>query len=86
VADRVVRDRRQVDHGVEADEVLGGRVADVTGPLFVVHGGSPEVAPVVPAGVETDDLMSGGLQDRHHDGADVAAVARDKDLHGMNSF
>ncbi len=52
----------------------GVDVADVAGPLLVVGRLGAEVAPVVPADVETDDLVTGGLYERDEDRPDVTAV------------
>ena len=58
MANRVIRDRRQVDDRVEFTQVVGVRVPDVATTLLVAIGHDAEVAPFVPAGVEADDLMA----------------------------
>ena len=70
-----------MDHGIESREVLGTDVADVTGALLVAARLRAEVAAVIPAGIEADDLVPAILQKRHEDSADVTAVAIHQDLH-----
>ena len=84
VAERVVGERGEVDDGVEAVEVLGGDVADVG----LAGGQLGDVAERVvgeQARVEPDRLVAGRLQQRGQDGADVAVVAGDEDLHSTRS-
>jgi len=85
VADRVVGDGREVDDGVEAVEVLGDDVADVPGALDVAGGLGTEVAPVVPPGVQADDLVPRALQERDQDCPDVAPVTVDQNSHNAPS-
>ena len=82
VAYRVVGDRSQVDHGVETLQVGRSLVTDVPGALLVVRRWGPEVAPVVPADVEADDLVAGLLQEGDHHGPDVSTVSVDQHAHG----
>ena len=81
MADRVVGDRGEVDDGVKAVEVLGAGIANVAGPLLVPVRLRAEVAAVVPADVEADDLVSGRLQEWDQHGADVTAVTGDEHSH-----
>ena len=81
VSDRVVADRGEVDHRVEADEVLALDVADV-GPHRLDLGASgAERAGGEEVGVEADDLVAGPLEHGDEHGADVAVVASDEDAH-----
>jgi hypothetical protein len=86
VPDRVVREGGQVDDRVEAGDVVGAGVADVAGPLLVAGRDRPEVAPVVPPGVEADDLVAGPLEERDHHGAEVTPVAGHEYPHGHSPY
>ncbi len=66
---------------VEARQVLRTLVADVTGARLVAGRLRPEVAAVVPAGVEADHLVAGLHEQRDEHGTYVAAVSVDKNLH-----
>ena len=81
VAERVVGERGEVDDGGEAVEVFRGDVADVG-----LARGDPrrlgERMVGEQAEVEPDRLVPGRPQQRRQDGADVAVVAGDEDLHG----
>ncbi len=70
-----------MDDGVEARQVRGDEVAHVADPLLVAHDDRTEVAAVVPTGIETDDVMAGGLEHRDEDLADVATVPGDEHTH-----
>ena len=70
-----------MDHGVEPAQIVDLDVADVHRSLLVALRLRAEVAAVVPADVETDDLVPGLLQERHQHGADVAAISVDQYLH-----
>ena len=74
MADRVIRDRRQVDDRVEPLDVLPSRITNVTGPLFVSVRLSAEIATVVPTNIEADNLVTGGLHKRNEYRTDVATV------------
>src|SRR5690606_33629165 len=56
--------------------------AEVLDRLDLAAGG--ERAARVEVGVEADDRVARALQERDHDGADVAEVAGDEDAHGRN--
>src|SRR5690606_28088798 len=83
VADGVVGDRCEVDDRLEGGEVVGFDVTDVAGALLVAVGHRSEVATVVPAGVEPDDLVPGLPQERYHHGAEVAPVTGHEYPHGL---
>jgi hypothetical protein len=74
MADRVIRDRRQVDDRVEPLDVLPSRITNVTGPLFVSVRLSAEIATVVSTNIEADNFVAGGLHKRDEYRSDVAAV------------
>ena len=61
VADRVVADRGEVDHGVEAGQVLALDVADVHLERSPPRAARAERAGGEEVGVEPDDLMPGPL-------------------------
>ena len=78
VAERVVADRREVQHRVEAVEVGGLDVADV-----LAQRGDPgrrvaEHAVLEQVRVEPDDVVAGPLEERDQHRADVAVVAGDE--------
>ena len=81
VSDRVVADRGEMDHGVEADEILAVDVSDVGAHRLDLGWRRPERAGGEEVGVEADDLVARPLQHGHEDGADVAVVAADEDAH-----
>ena len=81
VADRVVADRGEMDHGVEADEVLALDVADVRAHRLDLGWRRPERAGGEEVGVEADDLVAGPLEHGDEHGADVAVVAGDENAH-----
>ena len=82
VADRVVADRGEVDHRVEADSRSSALdIADVHVQAFHLGAGGPERAGGEQVGVEPDDLMAGPLQQRDQHRADVAVVAGDEYAH-----
>ena len=81
VADRVVADGGQVDDRVEALEVLDLEITDVTRERLNLGNLVPERARGEEVGVDADDVMAGGLDDRDEDGADVAVVAGDEYAH-----
>ena len=81
VADRVIRDRREVDDRVESLEVLRRYIPDVAGPLFVAFRLTAKVTSVVPTDIQTDDLMTSGLHEGNEHRPDVAAVAIHQNSH-----
>src|SRR5205085_10540377 len=85
VAERVVRERREVDDGVEAGQVRRGYVADVPRQLVQAPDLRPEVAATVEERVQADDVVAGLGDERRDHRADVAVVAGDEDLHGRSS-
>ena len=74
VADGVVADRGEVDHGVEADEVLALDVADVPLQRLDLGRVRAEGARCEQVGVKPDDLVAGVLQHGDQHRADVAVV------------
>ena len=81
MSEGVVRQRRQVDDRVESFQVGGGHVPQVDSQAGRVGGGGAEHAVGEPADVEAGDLVARCLQHRGHDGAEVALVAGEQDLH-----
>ena len=82
LAERVVRELRQVDHGVEAAQVVDRQLADVgrpprRRPIDAVV----EPADTVEARVDAADVVAAGHQVRREDRADVALAAGDQDAH-----
>ena len=82
MAQRVVRQRRQADHRVEASQLAGLRVPHVARRSRTdVIRGRAEVAPLVQAQVEPADLVPRRPQERDKDRTDIAAITRDHDPH-----
>ena len=81
VADRVVADRREVDDGVEAVEVLALDVADVACSDSTSACAAPKVQAAKRSRVESDDLVAGPLEHGDQHGADVAVVTGDEYAH-----
>ena len=79
VADRIVRERRQVDHGVEGAQVGRLQVADVLADRRNRYRVAGDRAVVEVAGVEPDDVVAALQQPRRHDRAEVTAVPGDQD-------
>ena len=80
VAERVVGERGQVDDRVVAAQVLGRHVAHVALERRNL-GARREIAAAVEERVEPGDVVSRRGEERCGDGADVAVVAGDQDLH-----
>jgi hypothetical protein len=81
VAEGIVGDRGQVDHGLEAAQVLDRDVADVAPQRARRAVIGTEVAALEQQAVEPDHLVAGRLEHGMEDGADVAVVAGQEDLH-----
>ena len=81
VTDRVVGDRCEVNDGVEPFDVFRRHITNVPSPLFIACRLGAEVASVVPADVEADDLVAGCSQEWDEYRANVAAVASDEHPH-----
>ena len=81
MSEGVVRQGRQVDDCVESFQVGGGHVPQVDSQAGRVGGGGAEHAVGEPADIEAGDLVARCLQHRGHDGAEVALVAGEQDLH-----
>ena len=78
---RVVGQGGQVDHGVHPGHVVGRDVAQVDPMPRRVGGRRAEDAVGEQAGVQADDLVSGGREDRGHHGAQVALVSGQQYAH-----
>ena len=83
IAERVVGERRQMDHRVEAFEIGGQRIAGI---LRDRREGDQLASRVIGAAaveiaVIARDLMAGGAQKRRHDGADISEMACQKHFH-----
>jgi hypothetical protein len=74
VTDWIIRDRREMDDGVETFDLLRGHIANITGPLFVAVRLSAKIATVVPTNIKADNLVAGGLHKRNEYRTDVATV------------
>ena len=85
VAERVVRQGGEVDDRVEPAQVVHGHVAQVALDRRDARQARrvAEGAGAVEIDVEADDLVTGGQEFRHEDGADVAEVTGDEDPHGV---
>src|SRR5919198_1648276 len=85
VAERVVRERREVDDGVEPSQIGGAHVAE--GPPKLLHPPElrAEIAAAVEERVEADDVVARLGDQRRDDRADVAVVAGDDHLHERSS-
>ena len=83
VAERIVRQRGQVDDRVDPVELLHGDVAQVGVDLRDRRQpvGVAERAAAIQVGVEPDDLVTGRLEDGDEDGADVAEMTGDENPH-----
>ena len=81
IADRVVADGRQVQHRVEADEVLDLDVAHVLADRLDLGRRLAERARGEQIEVQPDHLVAGLLEQGGHHGADVAVVAGDEYAH-----
>ncbi len=75
IAERIVRERREVQHGVEAVEVGRRDVAHVLADPRDLGEGASEVAALEQATVEAGHLMARGGEHRYERRADIAAVA-----------
>ena len=84
MTERIIGQRGQADHCVIAHQARGFGIADVTGPAIDCGPWRrAEVTPLVETEVEPVDLVSCGLQKRHHDGPDVTTVTSYQDLHAL---
>ncbi len=79
--ERVVRQRREVDDGVETGEVLDPHIADVDGHAGRILRCRTEGAFGEQACVEADDLVTAGEQFGHHDGSEITLMACDEYAH-----
>ncbi len=80
--DRVVREGREVDNGIEAVNVLFPHVTDVQPNLRRWRRDS-EVAALVQRRVETDHVVAGRLEHGPRDRAHVPAAPRQQNPHGL---
>ncbi len=88
IAQRIVRQRCQVDNRILSCEILGTDIADVLADMW--HR-SLRTAPVVGAsfvevGIETGDCVPCPEQVRHHHGSEIALVAGNKHAHRIYPF
>jgi hypothetical protein len=86
IAQRVVRQRGQMQHRVEAFHVRLRQATDIFTDLRDVLRSLPEVAAREEIGVQADNLMAGGAQDGASNGADIAFMSSQKDSHSYKSF
>jgi hypothetical protein len=77
-AQRIVGQRGQMDHRVDAAQVLRTDIAQIDRESARVARVGTEYAVGEEPGVQTGDLMARFLQRRHHHGAEVALVAGDQ--------
>ena len=85
VAERVVRQRREMNHRVKAFEVVRLHVTDVLVHRGDVGGRLAVGARVVEVSVEARDVVTGRVEHRRQHTADVAVVAGDENLHVTSS-
>jgi hypothetical protein len=83
VAERVVAERRQVDHRVEAGQVPGRDVTQVHPDGGHRFGGGTQQAVGVEPDVQAGDRVPGGAQAGAEHAADVALVAGDEYPHEL---
>lgn len=86
VAERVVRQRPEMDDGIEALEVGPLDFAQIAPADVVVRFRRAEAAGLEEAGVEPDDLVTGLLEERYQHGADVTVMSGDENAHGDGPF
>ena len=82
-AERVVRERGQVDDRVETSEVGGSDIADVADAPGNPTRLRPEVTAAVEVGVEARDVMPAVGEERREHRSDVAEMTRDEDSHTL---
>lgn len=75
-----------MDDRVETLEVLRAGVAHVARALLVPAGRLTEVAAVVPAGVEPDDLVTCCTQERDDASPQITTITIDQNLHDLTPF
>ena len=84
IAERIVRQRRQMDDRVEAVEIgrrhVAHVLADAPAPATICAAGRIGAA-LIEIAVAADDLVARLQQHRHHHGADVALMAGDQNTH-----
>ena len=85
VAERVVRERREMDDRVESLEIAPPDVADVLPDVPDPRERVAEGAGLVEVTVEAGHLVPGVLEEGDEDAADVALVSGDQDLHDHSS-
>ncbi len=85
LAERIVRQRRQMDDPVESLEQVGRDIANVRAKRGEVVHPLEEVAPFIEERVEPGHVVTGFLEHRRRDGADVAVVACDEDFHAWRA-
>jgi hypothetical protein len=82
VAERVIGQGGQADHGVVAGAMFRLDIPDVEpGAETGILRSGAEVATLIEAEVETFHRVSGGAQERNKDGSDVAAITCYEDPH-----
>src|SRR5215472_15146237 len=77
----VVGQRCQVYHRVKALQVGPGKIAEIFADFGNRFTLVAEIAARIEIGVETCDLVAGGTQERTRDGADVALMTSQQNLH-----
>jgi hypothetical protein len=81
VTDGIIRDRREMNDGIEALEVMRANIPDVSGSLFIAVGLHAEVASVVPTDIKADDLVASCPGERDQYCTDIATVTGDEHPH-----
>ena len=83
IADRVIRDRGQMDNRFEALEISGLDVPHVGADLIDLEPALAEPTALEQARVEPDHGVARLLEQRHRRSADIAIVACDEDSHSL---
>jgi hypothetical protein len=83
IAERIVGKRGEVDDGVDALQVVAGRVAQISPQGRDSRHRPEKIAPIVEAGVHPDDVVPRALQHRNHDRSDEAGMAGDENSHAV---
>ena len=87
LAERIVRERSEMNDGVDGIQVGMYDVPDILPDLRRSRGGQGmEVTAFVQAGIEPDDGMAGGLEYTARDGADVSAASCEENAHSASSY
>ena len=85
IAERIVRQRREVDDRIEAGQARHVQVADVGAHRRNLRALRAQRAVLEEIGVQSDDVVTGAHQHVHHDRADVAVVSGNQYAHQFTS-